>query len=61
MQRCLLESHWQRSERVAIWADDDLSVIAAQFVAKHGLSDGMRDKLHALLHAQRNAVLAKKR
>ena len=48
----------QKSERIAIWADDDLDAVASQFVERHGLPDAMFGKLRALLEARRAAVLA---
>ncbi len=48
----------QRSERIAIWTNDDLRLVAARFVDKHSLKPTMVAKLHSLLESRRLAVLS---
>ena len=44
--------------QVPIWREDDVAALAADFGAKHGLSDKMVKRLAVMLEQQRAAVLA---
>ena len=50
-----------RSQRIALYRDDDLEEVAMNFAVRHNLGEKMRMKLHDMLLAQKTALLRRRR